>query len=266
METQRVTLAFFSPTGTTRAIAGGIADGLAAQHVEMVNVTSPEARSRRLVTTENELLLIAAPVYMGRIPALLSEWLHSIQASGAPAVCVVVYGNRAFENALLELKDVAMSRGCVPVAGAAFIGEHSFSSPELPTAHDRPDAEDMARARKFGQRVREKLQSVSSVAELAELQVPGERPYGGVTELWDVDFIEVSEACIQCGLCAEVCPVGAVDAADSARIDVEKCITCCACIKRCPNNARSIKPSPVYDAARRLNSLYRERKVPELFL
>ena len=76
----------------------------------------------------------------------------------------------------------------------------------------------------------------------------------------------MNDQCIDCGICAEVCPMGAVDSQNSALIDTEKCITCCACIKRCPQNARSMKPSPVKDAQKRVNTLFREQKKPEYFL
>jgi ferredoxin len=266
MKIQSMKLVYFSPTGTTKAVIQGIARGINKSNVELIDITKPDERKQQLQTSENELLVVAVPVYMGRVPALINEWLHAIKAHNTPAVCVVVYGNRVYDNALLELKDILIKRGCIPIAGAAYIGEHSFSSSETPTAEGRPDASDLNHAVLFGRKIDEKLQSVLLADQISEVNVPGKYPYEGVTKLWDVDFIAVSDECIQCGVCSEGCPVGAIDSENSNLIDNEKCITCCACIKSCPQNARSMKPSPVKDAAKRLNDLYKEQKKPEYFL
>lgn len=265
MEIQLLKLAYFSPTGTTKTIVQGIAKGINPNTIELIDVTTPDKRKQSLITSENELLIIAVPVYMGRVPALLNDWLNAIQAQNTPTICVVVYGNRAYENALLELKDIVKGCGCVPIAGAAYIGEHSFSNDETPS-RGRPNEDDLKHAKIFGQKIQEKLQSISSISQVSDITVPGTYPYGGITELWNVDFILVNDQCIECGTCAEMCPMGAIDSQDSKMIDQVKCITCCACIKRCPQNARSMKPGPVKDAQVRVNTLFREQKNPEYFL
>ncbi len=266
MKIHSLRLACFSPTGTTRAVLRGIARGFGEPIVELRDITTPDGRRRRLQTSEDELLIVGVPVYMGRVPALLREWLYSIEARHTPAVCVVVYGNRAYEDALIELKDVLTDRGCRAIAGAAFIGEHSFSSTEAPTAEGRPDAADLRHAESFGRAIREKLASASSLDELSEVRLPGNSPYGGITALWSVDFIAVGDECEQCGICAAGCPVGAIDPEDSRSIDEEACITCCACIKGCPRDARTMKDGPVKDAALRLSRLHHDRRQPEAFV
>ena len=260
MKIESLKIAYFSPTGTTKNIALSIMHGIDKNDVELIDITTPDAREQYLQTSENELLVVAVPVYMGRVPALLSEWLHRIKALNTLVVCVVVYGNRTYGDALLELKDILKQRGCIPIAGAAYIGEHSFSSSEMPIVEGRPDISDLNHAEIFGCKIKETLESISTLNNIPDLIIPGDYPYGGVTELWSVDFIEISDKCTKQGICAEVCPVGAIDFKNTTIIDKEKCISCCACIKNCPENARTIKASRVKDAAIRLNQLFKERK------
>ena len=266
MKIQSLKLAYFSPTGTTKSIIQSIARGINQSTVELIDITKPDARKRQLQTSENELLVVAVPVYVGRVPALLIEWLHAIKARNTPAVCIVVYGNRAYDDALLELKDILIKRGCIPIACAAYIGEHAYSSSETPIAEARPDASDLNHAELFGRKINEKLLSVSSVDDISDINIPGNYPYRGDSKLWSVDFIAISSECTQCGICAEGCPVGAIDSENSNLIDKEKCITCCACIKNCPQNARTMKTGPVKDAAMQLNKRCKERKAPVFFL
>ncbi|GFM38200.1 4Fe-4S binding protein [Desulfovibrio psychrotolerans] len=283
-----VTLLYFSPTGTTRTLLQSIAQGVlghsghgangsnganetnennGASVAEHADITTPEARAAALRNiTADTVLVVGMPVYMGRIPALAAEWLRSIRVQQVPVICVAVYGNRAYEDALAELQHLMAECGGVPVAAAAYIGEHSFSCETLPTAHGRPNADDLAHAKDFGSRVRAKLQNMSDLSAHKGIAVPGEYPSQKNTVLWSVDFIAVSDACARCGQCAAVCPAGAISPYDSAAINIEACITCCACIKQCPVQARSIKPGPVMEARKRLNSLFSAPKQPEVFL
>lgn len=259
-------LVYFSPTKTTKTVCKEIVKGIEPENIKEIDITTPRNRKEFLQADADDLVVIGVPVYMGRVPALITGWLSAMELHGARTVCVVVYGNRVYEDALLELTDIVRACGGIPVAGGAFIGEHSFSIPETPTAAGRPDLRDLSYAQEFGQKIREKMQVVGSSAGPSDVQVPGERPYRGDSTLWNVDFIAVNKKCIQCGICAEGCPAGAIDPSDSAVIDTNRCITCCACIRNCPNQAREMKPGLVRDASLRLFTLYHEPKTPEYFL
>ena len=79
MKIQSVKLVCFSPTGTTKAIIQGIARGMNHQSsIELVDITKQDTRKQQLHTSEDELLVVGVPVYMGRVPALLYEWLYAI--------------------------------------------------------------------------------------------------------------------------------------------------------------------------------------------
>ena len=128
--------------------------------------------------------MLGAPVYGGRLPAVAIERFERIKAAGTLAVPVVVYGNREFEDALLELKNLALELGFQPVAGGAFVGEHSFETEDSPIAHGRPDGQDAQKAVDFGAKTKDKVAALASPEALGELEIPGRFPYeGGATAM-----------------------------------------------------------------------------------
>ena len=107
MIVDRVTLAYFSPTGTTRRVLEAIARGVGGREVQRIDLTLPGAKAPALSPTAGTLVLLGAPVYAGRVPETAVARLQRLHGEGAAAVLVVVYGNRAFEDALLELWSLA---------------------------------------------------------------------------------------------------------------------------------------------------------------
>ena len=106
--------------------------------------------------------IFAVPVYGGHVAPVALERLREIRGEGTPAVVLAVYGNRSFGTAVAELASFVAGRGFVPVAAGAFVGEHSYSTPETPIAQGRPDARDLTAATAFGAQVREKLAKTGS--------------------------------------------------------------------------------------------------------
>ncbi len=53
--------------------------------------------------------------------------INKIKGNGAKAVAVVVYGNRDYDDTLLELKNVLEENGFVVGAMVAAIAEHSIA-------------------------------------------------------------------------------------------------------------------------------------------
>lgn len=257
----------FSPTGTTLKVLEGIAQGLGVQTVEHLDMTPARARTGVIRELDGSLALIGTPVYMGRVPIQAVEPLRTIKAAGAPAVVVVVYGNRAFEDALLELKGIVEEAGFRPLAAAAFVGEHSFSTDAFPIAAGRPDGMDLKNARAFGYRVRGMLEKRTSLREVSALDVPGNLPYrDSVSSLGFASVESGEDLCTRCGKCAEACPQEAITVADDRMAtDRGKCIVCCACVKTCPTGARRVTDPKVSQIVQRLTTLCGDRKEPEFF-
>ncbi|GAB1410005.1 4Fe-4S binding protein [Desulfovibrionales bacterium] len=256
---------YFSPTRTTKTVVEAISSTLSNDPNTVLDLTLPDTVAS---SAGSGPVIIGMPVYGGRIPALGAQRLsEQVRGQGRPAVLVVVYGNRAFDDALLELRDLAEHLGFVPVAGAAFIGEHSFSTQACPVAPGRPDQEDMESARKFGQAVREKLAQVTDISTLPRLHVPGNFPYRHGVPTAAISPETLADVCVRCGACALVCPSGAITLTHDG-IETEKslCVRCCACVRACAYEARAMLDPKMVEFGQMLHAKFARRAQPEVFL
>jgi ferredoxin len=263
-----VELIYFSPTGTTRQVLTATAEGVAVAGLHHRDLTLPDAArltSASRTVPERMLALIGVPVYAGRVPPVAIERLQGLRGARQPAVLVVVYGNRAYEDALLELYDVTTELAFVPIAGAAFIGEHSYSSAATPIAAGRPDDNDLRRARAFGAQIADRLRMSADLTPLAAPEIPGNRPYRAGWKTSDAAASTRTELCTLCGRCADVCPVAAIAIHDEVHTDALRCIPCTACVKACPTGARILDDEHILRIAEWLNTNYSERRDPEIY-
>lgn len=261
-----VTLAYFSPTETTKKVLEGIAETIGAEEVKKVDLTPADTMSREFPEVKDGIALLGAPVYAGRIPEVAGERFGKLKGNGVPAVIIVLYGNREYEDALIELREIAVKQGFKPIAGAAFIGEHSFTSDDYPLSPGRPDAQDINIARDLGEKIAEKLANDLNTREIPELQVPGNLP-PRERRPRDKRPPETDTAlCTMCLTCVEICPTAAITVNEGLISDPELCISCCACVKKCPAHAKAMN-SPHIDRVRVwLSDAYGKRKEPEIFL
>ena len=259
----KVKLIYYSPTGTSKKVLEGIAKGLGVKDVEHIDLTPAEATGKSYSVPEGELAVIAVPVYGGRVPIVAAQRLRTVKGNSTPAVLITVYGNRAIEDALIELKDITAEQGFKPIAGASFIGEHSFSNDTTPIAPGRPDEEDLEKAKEFGEQVKVKLEGMT---KLVEVKVPGNKPYLERRQSGPRSPETTAESCTLCGACAKVCPTGAITVADKVETVKDKCTACSACIKACPTGARIWTNEGVKKSATWLHTDYSKRREPEFFL
>lgn len=261
---ETIHLIYFSPTGTTRRIVAAIAEGIGGARIVETDLTYPDHHCCPELGSR-DIAIIGIPVYAGRVPELAVNRLKALSGAAAPAVVVAVYGNRAYEDALLELRDMAVGKDFTVVAAGAFIGEHSFSTDDLPVGPGRPDELDLEIAGKFGETIMSRLESSEGRGDHA-IEVPGNAPYQeGMKNLPFTPVVD-DDICTQCEICIERCPSGAVSLADRIRMDVDSCILCAACLKSCPESAISLSSTPIAERMVMLNQNCSERREPELFV
>lgn len=253
-------LLYFSPTNTTAQIVKKIASGI-SEIAKEYNLTLPTDRLDEINFGSNDVVIIGVPVYAGRVPEILTDYFTKVKGNNTKAIFIVVYGNRHYDDALLELKDIFEAQGFIPMAAAAFIGEHSYTS-QVGTG--RPDADDAKKAKKFGLKIKDKLGNKDP--EIRKLVIKGRYPYKEkVTRPAMAPITNVN--CIRCGICAKHCPMGTIDFSNYKDIDATKCIKCCSCIRRCPVCAKFMNHEIFYKIKQSLiDNCSTVRREPELFI
>lgn len=246
----------FSPTGTSARIADAVITAMGntmnRHEIEICNTTL--AGTVPLTFGTDDIVVIAAPVYGGRMAPIAKQRMAAVTAASTPCVLIAVYGNRAFENALNDMAEFATSLGFIPVAAGAFIGEHSYSTSSYPIAQGRPDRLDLQEAAELGTAIGKKLlnndltrvdtttlhDQPSSQQSLANFRnfVIGYQQQQKEAPKQYLPVVDDS-ICTGCGECVSVCPTAAISD-DCREVDASKCIKCCACVKSCPEGARSL--------------------------
>ena len=245
----------FSPTGGTERVSGLVTGALDGNAVT-VDLTDSGQDFRAVSLTKDDVAVISVPSYAGRVPAVVVDRLGMVRGNGARAVLVCVYGNRAFEDTLVELEDVAKRAGFKVVAVVSAIAEHSVARQ---FATGRPDAQDAAQLAEFARRIRQKLRD----GDTSEPSIPGNRPY---KQAGDHSMVpQVTEGCVSCGACAAACPVCAIDKVDPRQVDGEACISCMRCVTVCPRGARKPDPAALAAVTQMLSKACVERRECELF-
>ncbi|MBQ4089785.1 MAG: EFR1 family ferrodoxin [Clostridia bacterium] len=242
---------YFSPTGGTKKAGGILASGI----TESVNENN--LANKEINAPSSDVVIIAAPVFAGRIPALVVDKISKLNGAGKKAITAVVYGVRAYDDALLELNDAMKNSGFDVIASAALVAQHSMV-PEIGAG--RPDESDIAEICQFAKNVLKTIES----GKTGNPVVPGNRPYK--------DGMKVSATplslpgCTACGYCASICPVEAISiTAKKITTDINKCMLCMACVANCPERSRILPPPMQAGLAERLGVFKDVRRENEFF-
>lgn len=247
----------FSPSGTTQRMVGWVAQAFSPPSTDIDLLANPPARRE---FTPRDVVIVGMPVFSGRIPSLCPSLLGRLEGCGTPAILVAAYGNRAYEDALLEMYDILTAQHFCVFGAGAFPARHSLFPA---VAADRPDERDRRALGLFALQCLIKLQRGFPPEKLGE-RIRGNRPYRVPSHI--AHDPTAGDKCTSCGKCAEICPAGAINPMLTAEPDTDKCIRCMACAYTCPANAR-MPHGLAYDLAQiQFRARHSARKEPETFL
>ncbi len=245
----------FSPTGGTKNVADILAGELSNEQT-IIDLCDPSFAGASL--TAEDVAIIAIPSYGGRVPGLASRQMVKINGNGAQAILVCVYGNRAYDDTLAELKYIADWCGFGCIAAVAAVAEHSVARK---VAAGRPDADDVQALKNMASKIREKMDANRRTA----IQVPGKEHPEPAPNFGGKMAPKCTDNCIHCGICAEKCPTQAIDP-ETLEADKGTCIGCMRCISVCPSGARKMNIIIESLGGVALSVLCSQRKENELFL
>jgi ferredoxin len=247
---KQITAIYFSPTKNTEKSIKAMMSAAGCPH-EIIDVTTNPNPAAQTFTPD-DFVIFGAPVYGGRIPAVARNRLTAFSGNHTPCIIVVTYGNRDYDDALLELSELAQAQGFIVQGGAALIGRHTYG--EIQT--DRPNAEDLAADTQFAEKI------FSGEMRTSSYPLPGNHPYkdggnGGKFRPLTAD------SCVTCGLCVKSCPVGAIGS--DCKTIADNCLSCFRCIRICPVGAKNCNTEEYCSFAKSFTERLKERRENQYF-
>lgn len=254
---------YFSPTGGTKKASDLVCQTLfQGQEVIQIDLSQPEEDFSKYRFESEDVCVIAMPSFGGRVPAVASRRLLELSADKTKTVLLAVYGNREFEDTLVEMEDMLSEKGFECVAAISAVAEHSIVR-QYGTG--RPDEADEAELEEFGEKIKKYLAEIKILdKEDCTAWIPGNRPY---KKLGTVPMKpQTDDTCLKCGTCAAQCPVQAIPLQRPWETDEEKCISCMRCLSVCPVHARKLDSDRLAGLTERLKNVCSGRKENKLYL
>lgn len=268
--------AFFSPTGNVKRIIYTMVQSMGKEldvPVEYFDFTALSMREKTLEVDSDTLLILGTPVYAGRVPNKILPFIQeNIKGNGGMVIPVVSFGNRSFDDALMELVLESENNGFRAAAAAAVVSEHAFAEN---LASGSPTKGELAEIKAFASQIALNLDEIAEkLAEGKHIKVDGNNPVGPYYTPLGLDgepakFLKAkpktdSEKCIGCMTCARSCPMQSIDY-DDVTLVTGICIKCQACISICPTDAKYMDDPAFLSHKAMLEKTYREKKSSKFF-
>lgn len=229
---------YFSATGNSEYVAKYIAH---LNGDETVNMTDYLRRNEAMNLSSEKPYVVVAPIYISTIPVIVLELLKKSKFEGNKNIYFImtcagsgVSGAGAFVKPLSE------------ELGLTYRGVMHLSMPQdylmFFTVKDKEENdlkmnEALSKVPTLAEKIRNNLDfDTSKVGLMHKLSV---KP---VIWIFDAFCIKpkkfyATDECINCGICAKVCPLNNIEIVDGKPKWGKDCCHCSACINRCPKKA-----------------------------
>jgi ferredoxin/flavodoxin len=277
----KIIIVYCSPAGSTRQIAEVIEKGFSQRKtkVEMFDLSKNHDRSEASevikATDQKVCLCIGSPVYRDVAIPPVMNFINSLsELEGSYAVPFVTWGQACSGMALWQMGDALMKKGFHIVGAAKVVALHSMMwLVDDPAGQGHPDDTDRRKIEALVEKLHSRFDSDDvPVLSLDALDYqPPERAAeikNKINTPWHIIPKSVdTEACTQCGICEQECPVDAVALTPYPEFD-KNCIDCFNCIRLCPENAiaSSVSMDQIAEHIRNRVRTITERPLTQMFM
>lgn len=228
---------YFSGTGNSEYVAERIAAGTREEAYNLFQRIRDNDYSE--LHSETPWILVT-PTYAWRIPRIVERWLEKVTLSGSRDIYFAMTCGDSIGNAGKYLKELCSKlqmnyRGC-----------YKIIMPENYIALFRTPSKDEAVSiiSKAEPGIDKAIECIKAGRNFPELRLSLIDIMFSriVNDLFYPLFVHakkfyVTESCISCGLCVELCPLKNIQLMDGKPSWSDNCTHCMACICRCPKEA-----------------------------
>lgn len=234
-KTKKRIILYFTGTGNCLYVARQLAD----EHTELLSI--PQLVKQGRYTFEADEIGIVYPVYGHMPPNMVREFIKKAHLEAGYKFAILTYGNRKCSSVEIW-DDVSRKAGCPFDYITTMImvdnwlpnfdmNEQIKIDKHIPESLERIRT-DLAAQRRWHEPVTE----LERQQHAGFLQASGVNPETGFL-LHSQDAFTITDACIGCGICTEVCPRGNYELTFTGVKTKGDCEFCFACIHNCPQKA-----------------------------
>jgi len=282
MEKKKILIVYFSPSGSTRHVAGVIEKRFKAMGTDVWGLDLGDCRdgatkiSRQIEESKgNSCLFIGSPVYVSHaVPGVMECIAGLTENTGAFAVPFVTWGGACSGISLFEMGNALFSKGITVLGAAKILAVHSLMwQLENPLGKGHPDADDDRMVEDLVNHIHHKLhgdtpkgiklydlayQTKENHLEMEKISLEAAKAQMPMREI-------DTTLCSQCQICQEICPLDAIALTPYPEFGHD-CIFCFSCMKHCPEQAIIVDFSEIWQRIKDRAAFFSEHPHSQIFL